>query len=171
MIFMTMSLIVHFQTVQRNPYTISGPYYILLDQFQEVCYNFDFHYLLSTSPINIIIIITACNGILHMANEKILVIGGVAAGSSAASKAKRINPDADVKIIQDEKVVSYGACGMPYVIEGIVKDFQELIERPPDVFKKEYKIDVIINTRAQKIDRIKKGSIFNRSAKWSRNNL
>ena len=106
-----------------------------------------------------------------MANEKILVIGGVAAGSSAALKAKRINPDADVKIIQDEKVVSYGACGMPYVIEGIVKDFQELIERPPDVFKKEYQIDVIINTRAQKIDRIKKGSIFNRSAKWSRNNL
>jgi NADPH-dependent 2,4-dienoyl-CoA reductase/sulfur reductase-like enzyme len=52
-------------------------------------------------------------------NKKILVIGGVAAGSSAASKAKRIDPDADVKIIQDESVVSYGACGMPYVIEGI----------------------------------------------------
>jgi len=50
-------------------------------------------------------------------NKKILVIGGVAAGSSAASKAKRIDPDADV--IQDESVVSYGACGMPYVIEGI----------------------------------------------------
>lgn len=91
-----------------------------------------------------------------MANKKILVIGGVAAGTSAASKAKRIDPDADVKIIQDEKVVSYGACGMPYVIEGIVKDFQELIERPPDVFKKEYRIDVITNTRAQKIDGVKK---------------
>ena len=75
-----------------------------------------------------------------MDNKKILVIGGVAAGPSAASKAKRIDPDpdADVKIIQDEKVVSYGACGMPYVIEGIVKEFQELIERPADVFKKEY---------------------------------
>ena len=74
----------------------------------------------------------------------------------AASKAKRIDPDADVRIIQDETVVSYGACGMPYVIEGIVKDFQELIERPPDVFKKEYQIDVITNTSAQKIDRVKK---------------
>ena len=48
-----------------------------------------------------------------MDNKKILIIGGVAAGPSAASKAKRIDPDADVKIIQDEKVVSYGACGMP----------------------------------------------------------
>jgi len=91
-----------------------------------------------------------------MASKKILVIGGVAAGPSAASKAKRIDPDADVKIIQNEKVVSYGACGMPYVIEGIVKEFQVLIERPADVFKKEYQIDVVTNTCAQKIDRVKK---------------
>jgi len=91
-----------------------------------------------------------------MVNKKILVIGGVAAGTSAASKAKRIDPDADVKIIQDEKVVSYGACGMPYVIEGIDNNFQELIERPAEIFKKEYKIDVITNTRAQRIDRAKK---------------
>ena len=91
-----------------------------------------------------------------MASKKILVIGGVAAGPSAASKAKRIDPDADVKIIQNEKVVSYGACGIPYVIEGIVKEFQELIERPADVFKKEYQIDVVTNTCAQKIDRVKK---------------
>jgi NADPH-dependent 2,4-dienoyl-CoA reductase/sulfur reductase-like enzyme len=89
-------------------------------------------------------------------NKRILIIGGVAAGSSAASKAKRIDPDADVKIIQDESVVSYGACGMPYVIEGIINNFEELIERPPDIFKNEYHIDVIVNTRAHKIDRIKK---------------
>ena len=87
--------------------------------------------------------------------RKVLIVGGVAWGP-AGVKAKRIDPDADVKIIQDEKVVSYGACGMPYVIEGIVNDFQELIERPADVFKKEYKIDVISDTRAQKIDRVKK---------------
>lgn len=91
-----------------------------------------------------------------MVNKKILVIGGVAAGTSAASKAKRIDPDADVKIIQDERVVSYGACGIPYVIEGIVSDFQELIERSADIFKKEYQIDVITNTRAQRIDRDRK---------------
>ena len=86
-------------------------------------------------------------------------------------KLKRIDPDADVKIIQDEKVVSYGACGMPYVIEGIVKEFQELIERPADVFKKKYQIDVITNSSAQKIDRVKKEVLYKRSAKWKRNNL
>ena len=49
-------------------------------------------------------------------NKKILIIGGVAAGTSAASKARRIDPDADIKIIQEEPVVSYGACGIPYVV-------------------------------------------------------
>jgi NADPH-dependent 2,4-dienoyl-CoA reductase/sulfur reductase-like enzyme len=88
--------------------------------------------------------------------KRIVVIGGVAAGTSAASKAKRIDPSADVKIIQEEGVVSYGACGIPYVIEGIINNFEELVERPPDVFKSKYGIDIIINTRAYKIDRFRK---------------
>jgi NADPH-dependent 2,4-dienoyl-CoA reductase/sulfur reductase-like enzyme len=93
-----------------------------------------------------------------MNNDKrrMVVIGGVAAGSSAASKAKRIDPDADVKIIQDESVVSYGACGMPSVIEGILNNFEELIERSVDIFKNQYHIDVIVNTHVQKIARLKK---------------
>jgi hypothetical protein len=61
--------------------------------------------------------------------NKIVVIGGVAAGTSAASKAKRVDPDCDVTILQDESLVSYGACGMPYVIEGIIDNFEKLIER------------------------------------------
>jgi NADPH-dependent 2,4-dienoyl-CoA reductase/sulfur reductase-like enzyme len=88
--------------------------------------------------------------------KKIVVVGGVAAGTSAASKAKRIVPDADVKIIQDENVVSYSACGIPYVIEGIINNFEELIERHPGIFKSKYGIDIIINTRAHKIDRFRK---------------
>jgi NADPH-dependent 2,4-dienoyl-CoA reductase/sulfur reductase-like enzyme len=48
--------------------------------------------------------------------KRIVIIGGVAAGTSAASKAKRIDPNADVKIIQEESVVSYAACGIPYVM-------------------------------------------------------
>jgi NADPH-dependent 2,4-dienoyl-CoA reductase/sulfur reductase-like enzyme len=88
--------------------------------------------------------------------KRIVLIGGVAAGTSAASKAKRIDPEADVEIIQEENVVSYSACGIPYVIEGIINNFEELIERPPDIFKSKYGIDVIINTRANKIDRFRK---------------
>lgn len=88
--------------------------------------------------------------------KRIVIIGGVAAGTSAASKAKRIDPNADVKIIQEESVVSYAACGIPYVIEGVINNFEELIERPPDVFKSKYDIDVIVNTHAHKIDSFRK---------------
>jgi NADPH-dependent 2,4-dienoyl-CoA reductase/sulfur reductase-like enzyme len=88
--------------------------------------------------------------------RRIVVIGGVAAGASAASKAKRVDADADVKIVQEENVVSYGACGIPYLIEGIVTNIGELIERPPDLFKSKYGIDVVVNTHAYKIDRLKK---------------
>ena len=71
-------------------------------------------------------------------------------------KAKRIDPDADVKMIQEESVISYGACGIPYLIEGIINNIEDLIERPPDIFKSKYGIDVAVNTRAYKIDRFKK---------------
>src|SRR5215831_10754221 len=87
--------------------------------------------------------------------KRIVVIGGVAAGTNAASKAKRIDPSAVVKIIQ-ESVVSYGACGIPYVIEGIINNFEELIEVSADIFKSKYGIDILINTRAYKIDRFRK---------------
>jgi NADPH-dependent 2,4-dienoyl-CoA reductase/sulfur reductase-like enzyme len=84
--------------------------------------------------------------------KKILIIGGVAAGTSAASKARRIDPNADIKIIQDEPVVSYGACGIPYVIEGVIDDFSKLIARSAEEFQRKYNIDIIENTHAVKID-------------------
>ncbi|MGA6991337.1 MAG: FAD-dependent oxidoreductase [Nitrososphaeraceae archaeon] len=88
-------------------------------------------------------------------DKRILIIGGVAAGTSAASKARRIDPDAEIKIIR----CSYGACGMPYVIEGLIDDFNRLIARPAERFKNKYNIDVIANTRAVKIDGLNKKSI------------
>jgi NADPH-dependent 2,4-dienoyl-CoA reductase/sulfur reductase-like enzyme len=86
------------------------------------------------------------------AKKKILIIGGVAAGTSAASKARRIDPNADIRIIQEEPVVSYGACGFPYVIEGVIDDFSKLIARSAEEFERKYNIDIIENTHAFKID-------------------
>jgi NADPH-dependent 2,4-dienoyl-CoA reductase/sulfur reductase-like enzyme len=89
-------------------------------------------------------------------NRRILIIGGVAAGTSAASKARRTDPKADIKIIQEEPLVSYGACGIPYVIEGLIDSFNRLIARPAERFKNKYNIDIITNTRAVKIDGLNK---------------
>jgi NADPH-dependent 2,4-dienoyl-CoA reductase/sulfur reductase-like enzyme len=94
------------------------------------------------------------NNSTHSKNRKrkILIIGGVAAGTSAASKVRRIDPHADIKIIQEEPLVSYGSCGIPYVIEGIIDNFEELIARSVEEFKNKYHIDIIVNTLATRID-------------------
>jgi NADPH-dependent 2,4-dienoyl-CoA reductase/sulfur reductase-like enzyme len=52
--------------------------------------------------------------------------------------------------------VSYGSCGIPYVIEEIINDFDELIARSVDEFKNKYHIDIIVNTLATRIDHSEK---------------
>jgi len=58
--------------------------------------------------------------------QTILVVGGLAAGPSAASKAKRVNPDAEVILFERGEHVSYGICEVPYYIGGIVPDLENL---------------------------------------------
>ena len=55
--------------------------------------------------------------------ERLVVIGGVAAGMSAASSFKRIKPDAKVIVLEKDYFISYGACSLPYYISDDVKDF------------------------------------------------
>jgi len=58
--------------------------------------------------------------------EKILIIGGVAAGPKAACRVKRLLPDAEVTIIDIDSLISYGGCGIPYYVSGDVSDEKEL---------------------------------------------
>ena len=73
---------------------------------------------------------------------RLLVIGGVAAGMSAAARARRIDPDLEIVVIEKTGTVSYGACGLPYFIEGKVRDAAGLIVHTPDYFRKERNIEV-----------------------------
>jgi NADPH-dependent 2,4-dienoyl-CoA reductase/sulfur reductase-like enzyme/rhodanese-related sulfurtransferase len=90
-----------------------------------------------------------------MAAKKILVIGGVAAGTKAAAKCRRELPDADIKIITDEAYVSYAGCGLPYYIGGHVKREQLEVRTAAD-FKAENDIEVFTLHRALSIDAVKK---------------
>lgn len=87
-----------------------------------------------------------------MANKKLIVIGAVAAGTKAASKAKRDNPDLEVKVFTKERYISYAGCGLPYYIGGIIKDKQELLVRSPEDFKRDQGIDIYIEHEVKKID-------------------
>ena len=62
---------------------------------------------------------------------KILVLGGVAAGTKAAAKMKREDRSADVKIITKGRDISYAGCGLPYYIGGTIQDRADLIVNTP----------------------------------------
>jgi NADPH-dependent 2,4-dienoyl-CoA reductase/sulfur reductase-like enzyme len=68
---------------------------------------------------------------------RIVIIGGVAAGAKAAAKAKRVNPDLEIIVFQDEAEMAYSACGLPYVIGGAIADQNKLVIRKPEEFAKD----------------------------------
>lgn len=66
---------------------------------------------------------------------KLLVIGGVAAGMSAAAKLKRMNNDAHITVYEKGSFVSYGACGLPYYVSGENDDYRKMIARTKEEFE------------------------------------
>ncbi|HID33700.1 MAG TPA: CoA-disulfide reductase [Anaerolineae bacterium] len=68
---------------------------------------------------------------------KLVVIGGVAAGMSAAARAKRRNKDLQITVYEKSGYVSYGACGLPYFIKGDIPRAEQLIVRTPEQFAKQ----------------------------------
>lgn len=69
-----------------------------------------------------------------MASKRIVILGGVAAGMSAAAKARRTDPEACIEVYTDEKFISYGACGLPYFLSGVIPSHEKLIARTPEFF-------------------------------------
>ena len=71
-----------------------------------------------------------------------VVVGGDAAGMSAASKAKREDPDIDVVVFEQGEWVSYGACGLPYYIKGEIQSLEDLVSVTPEEFRQERDINL-----------------------------
>lgn len=69
--------------------------------------------------------------------EKLIIIGGVAAGMSAAAKARRTNHDLDIIVYEKSGYISYGACGFPYFIKGEIPTIDDLIARTPEQMAKQ----------------------------------
>lgn len=89
-----------------------------------------------------------------MEPTKIVIIGADAAGASAASQAKRRQKDAHVITLEKTQDVSYGACGMPYII-GLKKDMEEVIALSAKEIREERKIDLRLNEEAIGLDTAK----------------
>ncbi len=83
---------------------------------------------------------------------KFVIIGGDAAGMSAASKAKRQIPEIEIMVLEQSEDVSYSACGMPYNIAEADRDINDLVVRKAHVFREKQGIDLKIGHRAESID-------------------
>ena len=74
--------------------------------------------------------------------DPFVIVGGDAAGMSAASKAKREAPDRDVLVFEKGEWVSYAGCGMPYYIKGDVENLEDLVSVTPEEFRKQRDVDL-----------------------------
>ncbi len=83
---------------------------------------------------------------------KIIIIGGVAAGTSAAAKARRNDEQSEIIIYEKDSFISYSGCAMPYYIGGEVEDIETLAPRNPAFFKKKYNIDIKTQSEVLSID-------------------
>lgn len=82
---------------------------------------------------------------------RLVVIGGVAAGASAAVKARRTNEDVEIVIYERGSFISYANCGLPYHIGGIIKDRDELLIVTKEYLKRRFNIDVYCNCNVTEI--------------------
>ncbi|MBI4618950.1 MAG: FAD-dependent oxidoreductase [Desulfobacterales bacterium] len=87
-----------------------------------------------------------------MKREQLVIIGGVAAGMKAATRARRVNPNLKITVFEEKDYVSYAACGLPYYTSGVVKEREELVLRTPEDFIIPFDIQVHTNHRVTKID-------------------
>ncbi|MBU1168658.1 MAG: FAD-dependent oxidoreductase [Proteobacteria bacterium] len=91
-------------------------------------------------------------------NKKIVVIGGVACGPKVAARIKRLNPKAEVTIVEKGELLSYAGCGLPFYISGEVHDHNELMATPTGVvrdtlfFNMVKDIHVMNHTLAKSVD-------------------
>ncbi|MCO6149273.1 FAD-dependent oxidoreductase [Flavobacterium sp. NRK1] len=91
-----------------------------------------------------------------MTNNILVIIGGDAAGMSAASKVRREQPNRKIIVFEKSNYTSYSACGIPYFISEKVKSADELIVRDPETFRNKYNIDVKTMHLVKEVDTVSK---------------
>ena len=88
--------------------------------------------------------------------SKILIIGGVAGGASAATRLRRLDELAEIIVFERGPYISFATCGLPYHIGGVIKRRESLLVSTPEKLHDEYNLDVRIMQEVTAIDRDKK---------------
>ncbi len=85
--------------------------------------------------------------------EKLLIIGGVAGGATAAARARRLNENIQIVMFERGPYISFANCGLPYHIGGVIKKRDDLLVTTAEMFRKRYGVDVRVKTEVLAIDR------------------
>jgi NADPH-dependent 2,4-dienoyl-CoA reductase/sulfur reductase-like enzyme len=82
---------------------------------------------------------------------RLVIVGGVAAGTKAASRARRLDPEMEITVYQEEPEPSISECGLPYFLSGIVEKREQLVARTPEKFAQK-DIEVLVGHRVERVD-------------------
>jgi NADPH-dependent 2,4-dienoyl-CoA reductase/sulfur reductase-like enzyme/rhodanese-related sulfurtransferase len=91
-----------------------------------------------------------------MGKPKIVIVGGVAGGASAAAKARRCSEDAEIIMFEKGLDIAYANCGLPYYLSGVIEDRDNLLIVTEKLFRRRFQVDVRIHREAIRIDRARK---------------
>jgi NADPH-dependent 2,4-dienoyl-CoA reductase/sulfur reductase-like enzyme/peroxiredoxin family protein/rhodanese-related sulfurtransferase/TusA-related sulfurtransferase len=89
-------------------------------------------------------------------SKRVLIVGGVAGGASAAARLRRLDETADIVMFERGDYISFANCGLPYHIGNIISERSRLLVQTPDAMKKRFRIDVRTQSEVVRIDRHKK---------------
>jgi len=95
---------------------------------------------------------------MHAAEEqimttKLVIIGGVAGGATAAARARRLDEHAEIILFERDEYISFANCGLPYYIGQVIENRDDLLITTPDEFKGRYNIDIRLFSEVTAIDR------------------
>lgn len=83
---------------------------------------------------------------------KVLIIGGVAGGATAAARLRRHNEDAEIIVFEKDSYISFANCGLPYYVSGVIEKREALILQSPESMKARFNIDVRVRNEVLSID-------------------
>lgn len=83
--------------------------------------------------------------------KKVLIVGGVAGGASAAARLRRLDEDAEIIIFERGEYISYANCGLPYYLSDVINERDKLIVQTPEGLRTRFKIDVRVNSEVMRI--------------------
>ncbi|MDD2234627.1 MAG: FAD-dependent oxidoreductase [Desulfitobacteriaceae bacterium] len=89
-------------------------------------------------------------------SKKVVIVGGVAGGASAAARLRRLDEQAEIIMLERGQYISYANCGLPYYIGNVITDRKNLLVQTPEAMKNTFNIDVRINNEVTQIYPVKK---------------